>query len=76
MDREVCDRIVAKYKELEKANITNELVIQVALTTGILILFFVIIWALEVKEYIKYIGSVVIGIGIIMVIYNFGKFVL
>ncbi len=75
MDREVCNRIVAKYEELEKASLSNDFIIQLALVLGILILFCVMIWAFNVPDYIKYAGSIALVIIILILVYYVGKFI-
>jgi hypothetical protein len=75
MDKEVCDRIVAKYEELEKTGISNDVAIQLGLVLGVLILFSVMIWALNVPAYVKYAGSIGIVIVIIVLAYKVGKFI-
>lgn len=75
MDNEVCNRIVAKYEELEKASFSRDLAIHLALVLGILILFSVMIWALNVPDYVKYVGSFAFIIVIITLAYYVGKFI-
>jgi hypothetical protein len=75
MDKDVCNRIVAKYEQLERASFSCDLSINVALILGILILFSVFVWALDVPPYIKYIGSLALFILIILLSYSVGRFI-
>lgn len=74
MDNEICNRIVAKYEDLERTGYGHHLAIQLSLVLGILIFLGVLIWTLNVPDYIKFIGSIAMVIVIMLLAYYVGKF--
>jgi hypothetical protein len=73
MDNEVCNRIVAKYHELERSGYSDHLSIQLSLALGILILICVLIWAFTVPDYVKYVGTFSLVVVILLLAFRVGK---
>ncbi len=75
MDNNVSTCLVARYEQLEKSIFCEVLAIKFALALGALIFLCVLIWSLNIPDYVKYFGTIPLVIIILLLAFYVGKFI-